>query len=54
MIRDGVLAGKQHCKGAPWIINRKDVEAVNARDRAVKHTNRPLTSNPDQATIVFQ
>lgn len=23
MIREGVLAGKQHCKGAPWIISRK-------------------------------
>ena len=54
MIREGVLAGKQHCKGAPWIISRKDVEAVNAGDRAVKRAKRPLSSNPDQATIVFQ
>ena len=54
MIREGVLAGMQHCKGAPWIISRKDVEAVNAGDRAVKRAKHPLSLNPDQTTIVFQ
>ena len=54
MIREGVLAGKQHCTGAPWIISLKDVEAVNAGDRAVKRAKHPLSSNPDQTTIVFQ
>ncbi|HYN10556.1 MAG TPA: recombinase family protein [Vicinamibacterales bacterium] len=54
MIREGALTGRQHCKGAPWIINRKDVETVNAGDRAVKRARRPLSSDPDQATIIFQ
>ena len=54
MIRDGALAGRQHCKGAPWIIDRRDVESVKAEGRPLKGTRRPLSSDPDQTTINFQ
>jgi excisionase family DNA binding protein len=54
MIREGILTGQQHCRGAPWIIKRSDVEAIGASGRAISRTKRPLPSNPDQAIIEFQ
>lgn len=54
MIRDGILPGKQHCKGAPWIIKRTDVEDIGTGNPAVQRAKGPLTSNPDQLSITFQ
>ncbi|MCP3056911.1 helix-turn-helix domain-containing protein [Aurantimonas marianensis] len=54
MVRDGILAGNQHCKGAPWIIRRADVEVIAAGKPAVSCRKRPSSQNPDQAIIQFQ
>jgi DNA invertase Pin-like site-specific DNA recombinase len=54
MIRSGVLTAKQHCKGAPWVIRREDLNRPDINARANATRNRPPTSNPDQQAIVFQ
>lgn len=54
MIRSDVLTAKQHCKGAPWVIRREDLNRPDITARANATRNRPPTSNPDQQVIVFQ
>lgn len=54
MIQDGILRARQHCKGAPWIIKRSDVEAIAAGGPAIPHAKRPPPPNPDQTVIKFQ
>ena len=54
MIRDGILPGKQHCKGAPWAIKCTDVEDIGTGNTAVQRGKSPLTSNLDQLSIIFQ
>jgi hypothetical protein len=54
MIRSGILAAKQHCKGAPWVIRSEDLERPDVGDRANASRKRPPTSNPGQQILVFQ
>ncbi len=54
MIQDGIFRARQHCKGAPWIIKRSDVEAIAAGGPAIPHAKRPPPPNPDQTVIKFQ
>lgn len=54
LIRKGILAARQHCKGAPWIIKREDVVALSAAGPLNGTGQRPLSLNPDQQTLVFQ
>ena len=54
LIRTGVLAARQHCKGAPWIIKREDVVVLCAAGPLNRAGKGPLSSNPDQQTLVFQ
>ena len=51
LIRSGVLAARQHCKGAPWVIRHEHVAAVSMADRAPA---RPPSRHPDQQTLSFQ
>lgn len=54
MIRSGILAAKQHCKGAPWVIRSEDLKRPDVGDRANASRKRPPTSNPGQQILVFQ
>jgi DNA invertase Pin-like site-specific DNA recombinase len=47
LIADKVLLARQACKGAPWIIQRADVETLNAKAG-------PRTESADQISIKFQ
>jgi DNA invertase Pin-like site-specific DNA recombinase len=52
-IRAGVIPAEQYCKGAPWVIKRRDIEdsLLNERVRACCKT--PSSPNLDQKTLVF-
>ena len=54
LIRTGVIAAQQHCKGAPWVIKRQDIVATMAIGRPNAGRKCPSSSNPDQQTLVFQ
>jgi DNA invertase Pin-like site-specific DNA recombinase len=54
MIRTGVLAAQQHCKGAPWIIRQEDLERPGICDRGKASRKRPPSANPDQQILIFQ
>ena len=54
MIRHDFLAAKQHCKGAPWVIRREDLNRPDINERANTSRKRPPTSNPDQQILAFQ
>ena len=47
LIRAGTLNARQACKGSPWVIKARDLEAVKAA------RGRPVTSNPDQKIMEF-
>ena len=53
MIRRGVLAARQLCKGAPWVIRAADLnDAVRAE--AISRRRQPLTKDPNQQAFTFQ
>jgi excisionase family DNA binding protein len=54
LIRSGIIAARQICKGAPWIIERRamDDPAVVVAVRTGRRG--PVTPNPDQKAFVFQ
>lgn len=54
MIRSNILAAKQHCRGAPWVIAREDIDSPDINERANASRKRPITSNPDQQILAFQ
>ncbi len=52
LIRSGILAARQACKGAPWIIREEALactEVLNALSQ-----RRPLTPDPNQTSFDFQ
>jgi hypothetical protein len=50
-IRAGIIPAEQYCKGAPWVIKRRDIE-----NQPLAKTERkgPSSSNPDQRALIFQ
>jgi DNA invertase Pin-like site-specific DNA recombinase len=50
-IRAGIIPAEQYCKGAPWVIKRRDIEN---QPRAKTERKGPSSSNPDQQTLIFQ
>jgi hypothetical protein len=50
MVRQGVVMGRQICRGAPWAIDAEDVAAYRARNES----QRPLTTDSAQACFDFQ
>jgi excisionase family DNA binding protein len=54
MIRNGVLPGRQLCKGAPWVIKSADLDNDAVRAEASGRRQRPLTQYPDQQSFAFQ
>jgi hypothetical protein len=50
MVRHGIIKGRQHCRGAPWVIKSEDMAAY--RDQCA--SQRSLTSDPTQPSLQFQ
>jgi len=53
-IRAGIIPAKQYCKGAPWVIKRRDVERQQLVERVKTCRKGPSSANPDQQTLIFQ
>ena len=56
MLNDGILPGKQLCKGAPWIIRNDDLERNDVCKEAKyrrERGRRPSSQNLDQQTLTF-
>jgi hypothetical protein len=54
MIAVGTLAGRQACRGAPWVIKRSDVERLGACQPVGPGSKRPLSTDPNQISLQFQ
>jgi DNA invertase Pin-like site-specific DNA recombinase len=53
-IRAGILPAEQYCKGAPWVIKRRDIDGQHLVLRTKMDRKTPASSDPDQRTLVFQ
>jgi len=53
-IRAGVIPAEQYCKGAPWVIKRRDIEDRQPTERVTMRRAGPPSSVPDQQAFVFQ
>jgi hypothetical protein len=53
-IRAGIIPATQYCKGAPWVIKRRDLEGQQLLERLKMCRKAPSSSNPDQQTLIFQ
>lgn len=52
LVKDGVLAAKQSCVGAPYVIAKTDISSPAIR-RAVAN-GRPISQDPRQLTLEYQ
>ncbi|MBF0307640.1 MAG: helix-turn-helix domain-containing protein [Alphaproteobacteria bacterium] len=51
LIAEGVLTAEQHCKGAPWIVRRTDLDREDIRRQAAcRRSRRPP---PDERQPTF-
>lgn len=53
-IRAGLILAEQYCKGAPWVIKRRDIEGHDLVERVKTSRKGPSSSTPDQPTLIFQ
>jgi excisionase family DNA binding protein len=53
-IRAGIIPAAQYCKGAPWVIKRRDVQRQQLVERAKMSRKGPPPADPDQQTLIFQ
>jgi DNA invertase Pin-like site-specific DNA recombinase len=53
-IRAGIIPAEQYCKGAPWVIKRRDIEGQHLVERVKMCRKGPSSANPDQQTLIFQ
>jgi Helix-turn-helix domain len=53
-IRAGVIPAEQYCKGALWVIKRRDIEDPRLAERAKVRRIGPPSASPDQETLPFQ
>jgi DNA invertase Pin-like site-specific DNA recombinase len=54
-IAEGILPAKQHCKGAPWIIQRTDLERAQIRRQAnARRSRRPPPDERQQNFPIYQ
>lgn len=51
-IRAGLIPAEQYCKGAPWVIKRRDME--DRLQIAKVRCAGPLSADPDQQVLAFQ
>ncbi|MER9708458.1 helix-turn-helix domain-containing protein [Mesorhizobium sp. M0204] len=52
-IAAGIIPAKQYCKGAPWVIKRRDIEQSHLIEHADTCLNGPPSSNLDQGPLSF-
>jgi excisionase family DNA binding protein len=53
-IRAGTIPAEQYCKGAPWVIKRRDVEHQHLVERVKMSRKGPSPADPNQQTLIFQ
>lgn len=53
-IAAGIIPAEQYCKGAPWVIKRRDIEDSHLIKHVRVCPNGPSSSNPGQKTLDFQ
>ena len=53
-IRAGVIPAEQYCKGAPWVIKRRNIENQQLVKRIKISRKGPPPADPDQQTFTFQ
>jgi len=53
-IRTGIIPAEQYCKGAPWVIERRNVKDRQRVERATEGHKRPPSSNVVQRLSAFQ
>jgi DNA invertase Pin-like site-specific DNA recombinase len=53
-IHAGVIPAEQYCKGAPWVIKRRDIESPYLIERVNACRKGPSSSNPDQKILILQ
>jgi excisionase family DNA binding protein len=53
-IRAGIIPAEQYCKGAPWVIKRRDVEHQQLVERVKMNRKGPSPADPNQQTLIFQ
>jgi hypothetical protein len=53
-IHTGVIPAMQYCKGAPWVIKRRDIEDQDLVKRVKTNHKSPSSPDPDQQTLTFQ
>ena len=51
-IHAGVIPASQYCKGAPWVIKRRDIEHLV--DRIKTNGKGSSSSDPNQQSLIFQ
>ncbi|WP_353043638.1 helix-turn-helix domain-containing protein [Mesorhizobium sp. M1023] len=49
----GIIPAEQYCKGAPWVIKRRDIEDSRLIE-CVRHSRRPSSPSSRQKTLDFQ
>jgi hypothetical protein len=50
----GIIPAEQYCKGAPWVIKRRDIENQQLVERVKLARKGPLPADSDQQTFFFQ
>jgi DNA invertase Pin-like site-specific DNA recombinase len=53
-IHTGVIHAEQYCKGAPWVIKRRDIEDQDLVKRFKAGRESPSSPDQDQQTFIFQ
>jgi DNA invertase Pin-like site-specific DNA recombinase len=53
-IRAGIIPAEQYCKGAPWVIKRRDIERQQLVERVKMCRKGPSPADPAQQTLIFQ
>ncbi len=53
-LRAGTIPGEQYCKGAPWVIEQRNVEDLQRVERAKTGREGPPSSDAAQQTSLFQ
>jgi len=54
MIGAGTLVARQVCKGAPWVIKRRDLAGLVATQGVQPGSKGPLTADHNQISLQFQ
>lgn len=52
-IAAGIIPAEQYCKGAPWVIKRRDIEDSHLIE-CVRHSGHPSSPSSEQKAPDFQ